>query len=521
MIRHRIFNAGLLVALFAVGWAAGRGGAASDAYRNLDVFVEVLHRVEQNYVDRVEPRQLVEGGMRGMLRQLDPYSQYLDDSSLQNLESVTHGTFGGVGMVVSVRDGWPVVISPLEGGPAWNAGVRPGDVIARIESKSAAGLTVEEVASKLRGPQGTRVTLHVRGDGEGEEEREITIERKQIETHSVPYAFVVEKGIGYLRLSDFSEKSGPEVRAALERLRQQGASRLVLDLRANPGGLLDQAVDVAEQFLPPNTMVVFTKGRARGQSNRYFSDEPRPQLQWPLVVLVDGGSASASEIVAGALQDLDRGLVVGQTTFGKGSVQSLYPLRGRDGGIKLTTALYYTPSGRSIHDPSHNRVVDLNTEDGEEEADLPETPAAGDSTPPPAFRTSGGRTVYGGGGIRPDLEVRPDSLFPLTRRVESRGLTFRFANRWANGHPNFASSRERDAALWPGFVSFLRETKTEFTEAELAAERTDLERALRRELARRAEGDAGAARVALEVDPAFLKALDVLKRARGPREVLQ
>jgi carboxyl-terminal processing protease len=392
--RRHFALAGLLAALFAVGWWVGRSSATapSDLYANVDGFIEVLQKVEQSYVDTVQPEVLVDGAIKGMLHDLDPYSQYLDESSWDNLKATTHGSFGGIGIVVSVRDNYPTVISPIEGSPAWTLGLRPGDVIVKIDGASSAGLTVDEVATRLRGAAGTPVKISIRREGETGEQ-DYTVQRQIIVTKSVPYSFMAEDHTGYLRLANFSENSGAETRAAMERLRLQGATRLVLDLRANPGGLLDQAVDVVEQLVKPNTLVVFTRGRAKGQDNRYYSSERRPQLDWPMVVLVDQGSASASEIVAGALQDLDRALVVGQTTFGKGSVQSVFPLRGRNAALKLTTAKYYTPSGRSIHKAQAQATELADDQDDDEDAldPLPyrPTPPHGASyRPPPGAKSS-------------------------------------------------------------------------------------------------------------------------------------
>jgi carboxyl-terminal processing protease len=509
VVRRRILLAVTFVVLFGLGWWVGRGSASNDLYSNLDLFVEVLQKVRENYVEPVEAKQLVDGATRGMLATLDPFSQFLDERSVENLNAFTHGSFGGIGIEIVVRDNYPTVIAPIEGTPAWEAGVTAGDVLVRVNDESTAGLSLDEVATRLRGQAGTTVRVGLRHEGDPED-HEVTLERRIIETKSVPYAFVERPGVGYLRLANFSEKSGPEVREAVAKLRSGGAKSLVLDLRSNPGGILDQAVDVAEQFLPSGAMVVYTDGRAKGQDARYFGDDAKPETQWPLVVLIDGGSASASEIVAGALQDLDRALVLGRTSFGKGSVQRVYPLRGRNAAVKLTTALYYTPSGRSIHRPMTDSLGAF-IDDGEE------NPHASDgATPRPMFKTKSGRVVYGGGGITPDLEITPDSLPPLALEIERRGLPFRFANRWANAHPKTASPA---APPWSEFEAFLREQSVSFEPAALAAVRPTLERSLRRELGRRYGGGEGAARVGLEDDPVYQRALEALRNARGPGDV--
>ena len=524
-MKRRILLAALLLALFGTGWWVGRGsaGASGDLYRNLDVFVEVLQRVQSSYVDVVPTDKLMTGAMRGMLRALDPYSQYMDASSYDELQSTTRGSFGGVGLIVGVRDRVPVVISAVEGGPAWTLGLHTGDAIVAIEGHSTFGLALEEVAQKLRGDPGTSVKVTVAREGE-EERQDVTIQRQVIATKSVPYAFVAHGDVGYLRLADFSQDSGAEVKAAIEQLRKGGAKRLVLDLRSNPGGLLDQAVDVVERFVPGGTLVVSTRGRMKGSDQKLFAaDGGRHESAWPMVVLIDRGSASASEIVAGALQDLDRALVVGETSFGKGSVQNLFPLRS-GGAIKLTTGRYYTPSGRSIHNIAHDRLLAaLEDDDDSNDAAAAESLvtglAPGDTTPRPVFKTSAGRKVYGGGGIRPDAVVLPDSLAPIARAVESRGLAFRFANRWVNTNPAWTVDRPIDEPMWKGFRAGLDSAQVKFTEPQFAVEKPVLERALRRELARRLSGDASAARVALEGDPMFTRALDVLGRARAPRDV--
>jgi len=515
LIRKRVVLSLLLAALFTLGWFVGRSRATGDLYGNLDLFVEIIHKVEANYVDPVEPEQLVNGALKGMTRTLDPYSQYLDAKAFANLRTTTQGQFGGIGVVVSVRDNYPTVISPIEGSPASLAGMRSGDQIVKIDGKSAAGLSIDDAADRLRGPEGTQVTVTVRREGE-QEERDVTLERKIIVTHSVPYSFMVGKDVGYVRLSSFAENSGAEVRGALERLRKVGAKSAVLDLRQDPGGLLEQAVDVAGQFLPKGTQVVQTRGRMRGQDQRYYTTDAGAEKSWPLVLLVDQGSASASEIVAGALQDLDRALLIGRTTFGKGLVQSVFPLRGTEAALKLTTARYYTPSGRSINRAAHDTL----SQDEEDDSDVaPAAPTDTSRASAPRYRTTGGRTVFGGGGITPDVVVLADSLPPLALDVERRGLPFRFANRWVNTHPGFKPGKTLPDGMWSEFQSFLGDEKVKFDAQRLARESEIIQRAVRRELARRVDGDAAAARVALEGDVVFARALQVLSHVKTASDV--
>jgi carboxyl-terminal processing protease len=522
LIRRRILVAVLIAALFALGWWSGREGGRGELYANVDRFVEVLHKVDENYVEPVDPERVVTGAIQGMLQTLDPYSQFLDAKEYSRLQEMTHGSFTGVGLEVGIRDHFPTVIAPIEGGPAWEAGIQTGDAIIKVDDRSTADFTFDRVASALRGPAGTRVKVTIQRDGEPGD-RDIDLTRREIVVTSVPYAFVTEGGVGYVRISRMAEDTDARLRESLARLRSQGAKSLVIDLRRNPGGLLDQAVQVTEHFVPRGSEIVSTRGRNTTLNRRYVARDNAPETQWPMAVLVDQGSASASEIVAGALQDLDRALVVGQGSFGKGSVQNVFPIPGGQGAVKLTTALYYTPSGRSIH----HRVADETPadplvdedDDPDDRPDSVSTSTAPRDTARPAFHTASGRTVLGGGGITPDVLVAADTLGRLATEFERRGLALRFSRRWDTERPLKQSALPEPGAVWPELLTFLRAERLSASPESLAAERIGLVRVARRELARRRDGDAGAARVMLAEDPVFRRASDTLRRAHAPADV--
>ncbi|HEX5634422.1 MAG TPA: S41 family peptidase, partial [Gemmatimonadales bacterium] len=317
-MRRRFVLGAVLGVLFALGWWAGGGHASRGLYSGLDLFVEVMQTVQASYVDPVDPAKLVTGAMRGVARGLDPWSRYLDPEEFRATRGVIQGTFDGIGASVDQRGGWPVVIAAIEGSPAWDAGLEPGDVITEVDGRVTYGLTPGEMSSKLRGAAGTIVKLVV---VRGQDERTLELQRRKVTVKNVPYSFIAASGVGYLRLAQFSQGAGADVASAVDSLRSRGAKALLLDLRGNPGGTLEEAVAVAGLFLPQGARVVSTEGRATSSVQKYDVKRTKSELAWPLAVLVDGGTASASEIVAGALQDHDRAVLVGDTTYGKGVSQ--------------------------------------------------------------------------------------------------------------------------------------------------------------------------------------------------------
>jgi len=319
--------------------------AGDDTYERLKIFTEVLSLIQSNYVENVDPKDLVYGGIRGMLESLDPHSSFMPPEVFKEMQVETQGSFGGLGIEITVKDHQLTVVAPIEGTPADRAGIQPGDRIIKIDGQPTKDMTLMEAVRKMRGPRGTQVTLTIGRDEKGV--FDLTLTREIIEIKSVRSQDLGD-GIGYVRLISFQERTARDLQNALERLRKNGMNALVLDLRNNPGGLLNQAVQVSELFLDKGQLIVYTQGRAKDQNLRFVAEGRNGLPKFPMVVLVNGGSASASEIVAGALQDWKRAVVLGTKTFGKGSVQTVIPLS--DGsGLRLTTARYFTPKGRSIH----------------------------------------------------------------------------------------------------------------------------------------------------------------------------
>jgi carboxyl-terminal processing protease len=395
--RAIVVAAALSSALVSGGWLMEKKGvphAPLGTSEGAQLFEEVLGHVRRDYVDTLPDSLLYRKAVAGVLGQLhDPHSVYLDSRRLGRLDESTSGHYAGVGIQMDVRDSGITVVATLRGTPAEQAGIQSGDRIVEIDGKSTLGLTPDEALKTLRGPAGSNVRVVV--------ERsplttplQFTITRRDIQVNPVQHAMLLPDGVGYVDLTVFSADAATDLANAIDSLRAKGACSLVLDLRGDPGGLLDQGIGVADLFLDVGQPIVSTRGRMPDE-NRAFADRaPQRWKSMPLVVLTDSGSASASEIVAGALQDHDRALVVGTATYGKGSAQRVF--RIQDGAVKLTTALWYTPSGRSINRPR-------GSDDGDEEDGTPATPDS--SKPRPAFKTDAGRTVLGGGGIVPDVEV--------------------------------------------------------------------------------------------------------------------
>jgi len=351
-IRHMkkvVLISGLLLVLTLSlgGGVASKGNDTAATYENLRLFTEVLSIVQSQYVDEVPPKDIIYNAIKGTLRGLDPHSSFLDPEMYREMQVETSGSFGGLGIEITLRDDVLTVVAPIEGTPAYRAGIQPGDRILKIEGLSTKDMQLADAVKRMRGKPGSKITISIVREG-WSEPKDFLITREQIRVHSVKNN-QLEPGIEYIRLRQFQEQTANDLDTALDKYAKEGKIQgLVLDLRNNPGGLLTSAVEVTEKFLEPGKLVVYTEGRVRNQNMRFSAHAKKGYSKMPMVVLVNQGSASASEIVAGALQDWGRAMVVGTQTFGKGSVQTIIPLS--DGsGLRLTTAKYFTPKGRSIH----------------------------------------------------------------------------------------------------------------------------------------------------------------------------
>jgi carboxyl-terminal processing protease len=396
------------------GWLLQRGVASGgNVYQQARLFDDVLGHVNAYYVDSIGETDLYDRATRGMLEQLkDPYSVLLTGDDYKALTEQTSGNYAGLGIQIDVRDGWITVVAPLPETPAERAGVATGDQIIEVDGKSTEGWKNDEAVKALRGAPGSKVTISVRRSGVTDPIRYALV-RAQIHIRSVPVGSLFDGGVGYISLNPVAETSADELQSEVGAMKRKGMKSLILDLRLNPGGLLDQGVKVADLFLDAKQEIVATRGRARGSTKEFYDDARQAWPELPIVVLVNDGTASAAEIIAGALQDHDRAVVVGTPTFGKGLVQTLFPL-GEGVALKLTTARWFTPSGRTIQRTAKNEEAQA------EQAAL----EAGDTVPGmpdkehtdsairtrPIFHTDAGRVVRGGGGIVPDLVIRPDTL---------------------------------------------------------------------------------------------------------------
>jgi carboxyl-terminal processing protease len=400
-----------------------------DFYDEVSRLNKVLSEVNRKYVEEVNPTEITDAAINGIRNILDPHTTVFAPKDYESLRVSMEGKFGGVGITISLRDNILTVISPLSGTPAFKLGIRAGDRIRKIDGKDTKGLSLDDAVNKLRGKIGTDVTVAIEREGVPDL-MDFTITRAEIIVHAVPYYGMVTPDIGYIKLATFSDKTTSDVENALRSLQKQGMKKLILDMRYNPGGLLNQAIEISELFLKPGNVIVSTRGRTqKTESTAHRVPLLKPDV--PMVVLVNQGSASAAEIVSGALQDWDRALIVGKTSFGKGSVQTIFPLDNAGNALKLTTAFYYLPFGRCINKPENGiKGLKLQEEDEEdsEEKDIAKADSVKkDTAARDTFYTNNGRMMFGGGGIKPDVDVELDPMPWVVQVQERMAMYFKFA----------------------------------------------------------------------------------------------
>jgi carboxyl-terminal processing protease len=493
---------GLLGMLFAQKISPSASPSTdSDVRDSFKQFTQVYETVEENYADPVNPdKAIYDGAIPSMLHQLDPHSNFFDPKSYSQLREEQRGKYYGVGMTVGPRNNKVIVIAPFVGTPAYRAGIRPGDIIAAIDGKSTDNMSTTDVADLLKGPKGTTVRITMLREG-SDHPLEFSVVRDEIPRYSVDLHFMIRPGIGYMHISGFQETTEHEVSEALD---QMGDLKgLILDLRQNPGGLLSEGVGVADKFLKKGQLIVSHHGRSSPEK-RYVASHGNGGKDYPLVVLVNRGTASAAEIVSGAIQDHDRGLIVGETTFGKGLVQTVYPL-AENTGLALTTAKYYTPSGRliqrdysniSLYDYYYERENDDNTANKEVKL------------------TDSGRTVYGGGGITPDVKLTPIKSNKFQDTLLQHYALFNFAKNYSNSH-KVTQSFEVDDVILQDFRRFLDSEKIAYTEGELIENNEWLRSNIKSEIFIDAFGQEEGMKVRAETDPDVIKALDLMPQARA------
>jgi len=527
MIRHKglVVAAVVSAAVVSGGWFLQRETEpAGSVYQQARLFDDVLAHVADYYVDSLDERQLYQMAIDGMLDQLhDPYSVFLKPEDFRQLSEATTGNYSGLGIQIDVRDGWITVVAPLPDTPAERAGVLTGDRIVQLDGRSTEGWKQDQAVKELRGPAGTPAELTIRRTGV-DKPIIYKLTRATIHIRSVDprITMMLDDRVGYIALNPVSESSTRDVSVAIDTLLKQGMKSLIFDLRGNPGGLLDQGVAVSDLFLDPGKAIVETRGRAPGSSHEFSDTKPQQWPRLPIVVIVNGGSASAAEIIAGALQDHDRAVLIGTPTFGKGLVQSFWRLTPET-GLKLTTARWFTPSGRTIQRVTRNEA--------EQEAQVIAAQRGQDTKidSTAVFHTDAGRTIYGGGGIRPDIYVVADTFTTVERAfvkaLGEKAPLFRdaltaYAIELKEGNrlqsPNFTVTQ----TMVDDIVRRLRTKGADLPDSVIAGARTLITQELGYEAARYVFGRSAEFRRRIGDDEQIKRAVALADKARSPQDLL-
>ncbi|MCX6231938.1 MAG: S41 family peptidase [Bacteroidetes bacterium] len=420
--------------------------------KNLEIFTTLYRQLHLNYVDEIKSGDLMKKGIDAMLENLDPYTVYIPESDIEDYRLMTTGQYGGIGALIHQKGDFVYISDPYEGFPAFKAGLIPGDKILEVNKQSAKGKSSSDISSIFKGQPGTTLTVLVEREGEAKP-FELTFTREEIKLLNVPYYGLLGKDVGYIKLTSFTQEASKEVKEAFLKLKEKyNIQSVILDLRGNGGGLLQEAVNIVNIFVDKGQLVVNTKGKVSERNSSHKTLDVAVDNKIPLIVLVDRGSASASEIVSGAIQDLDRGLIVGQKTFGKGLVQNIFPV-SYNAQVKITIAKYYIPSGRCI------QAIDYSHKDEEGAAGkFPDSLKT-------AFKTKNGRTVYDGGGIEPDLALEPDKASNIAFSLATKYLIFDYASYFKRKNPSIISAKDFviTDAIYDDFIKFINGKDYDYT----------------------------------------------------------
>ena len=470
----------LIIGIFLV--TAGFGQEKQNNFeiaKSIDIYNSLMRELNLNYVDEINPAELNEAAINAMLDGLDPYTVFIPESDIENYKLMTTGEYGGIGALIQYDGEYTRISDPYEGWPAQKAGLRAGDVILMVNGVDTKNKNTEQVSELLKGQPGTEVTLKIKRYG-SDKPMEFTLKREKVKIDNIPYATVFDNGIGYVAFNSFTKNAANEMKQhLLDMKKEHDLKGFIIDLRGNGGGLLNEAVDIVNLFIPKGKPVVSTKGKAQSSLNNYSTTHEPIDEQIPLAILVDGGSASASEILSGSIQDYDRGVIIGQRTFGKGLVQNILPLVYNT-QMKVTIAKYYIPSGRCIQEIDYSKNAKKKAESEKPENEplnsQPSTLNSQDTLGKP-FSTAAGRTVYEGHGIMPDVKIDPIKYATVTAYLYGRNYIFDYATKYAHEHPSIANAKEFkiDDATYNDFMKFVKDKKFSYTtESEKSLE--DLER---------------------------------------------
>ena len=419
--------------------------------KSIDIYNNVLRYLNMNYVDEINPAELNETAINAMLKELDPYTVFIPESEIEDVRLLTMGEYGGIGAIIQYYDDNVHISEPYENFPAHKAGLLPGDAILEINGVNTEKKTVSEVSELLKGQPGSQLTLKIRREGEKNIITK-TLTREKIKIDNIPYYTVLDGGIAYIILNQFTKDAAKELKEAFLKMKSENELKgVVIDLRGNGGGLLNEAIDIVNIFVPKNKLVVYTQGKTPDQNRNYYTKYEAEDTEIPLAILVNESSASASEIVSGSIQDFDRGVIVGQRTFGKGLVQNILPMTYNT-QMKVTVSKYYIPSKRCIQEIDYSKKTKNDT-------------LAKNDTLGPEFKTANGRIVYEGHGIQPDVKIEPEILSTITVHLYAQNMIFKYANKFYREHKTIAPPEEFEITdeIYNDFVNFVEEQDFSYT----------------------------------------------------------